>query len=303
MNRRFLMMQGRRFARVITPTLGAELVSNGDMETGSPPTGWTALASAALASVEDERTGGAGSKSIGVTHNGTSNPGGRVAVTTVAGAWYQLIWWRKNIDASHTNGYLLKSDGSVVIVTFPSNTSTSWVRQLGTGHAGNWTASAVWCFAITSTLARSGRFDDVSVKQITGVLGTRNFTTSTGDCIVKAKVKVTALTQIGFWINVDDPSNPQNGVACHVDGAKVYLERIVGGVWQTANISATQAWTDWDELKVIKTGTTYQVYRNSVQVGTDQTISDAGVINNNNHRQFSTYAGNEFQTFQVLPNP
>ena len=52
-------------------------------------------------------------------------------------------------------------------------------------------------------------------------------------------------------------------------------------------------------LRVIKDATKYRVYYNNALVGSEQTISDAGIIDNTIHGLFSTYSGNSFDNFTL----
>ena len=85
---------------VNTPTLGGELVVNGNMESGSPPSSWTAL-SATLSAEADERPGGSGTKSLQVARNGgTANAYQIIGNKVASGEWVQYRVWHKRINAA-----------------------------------------------------------------------------------------------------------------------------------------------------------------------------------------------------------
>jgi hypothetical protein len=87
----------------------------------------------------------------------------------------------------------------------------------------------------------------------------------------------------------------------HRGDGKVYLDKYVGGT-RTNLIATTAAYVAGATVRVVKNGTTYQLFYNNVQIGTDQTISDAGIISNTIHGLFSTYSGNTLDTVTIT-NP
>ena len=78
------------------------------------------------------------------------------------------------------------------------------------------------------------------------------------------------------------------------------LVRCVAGVY-TDIISASVTYAAGATLRVIKDGTSYSLYYNNIQVGTTQTISDAGIVDNTIHGLFSTYSGNTLDNLVIYP--
>jgi len=78
------------------------------------------------------------------------------------------------------------------------------------------------------------------------------------------------------------------------------LEKNVAGTYTTVQSTAV-TYSAGATLRVIKDGTKYRVYYNNALVGTEQTISDAGIISNTKHGLFSTYSGNTFDNFTLWP--
>lgn len=87
----------------------------------------------------------------------------------------------------------------------------------------------------------------------------------------------------GVVLNLDSASNPQNYVIAWISGSYVYLEKCVGGAFTTLLNIQSITWGAGKYLQVTKTGTTYKLYYDGIQIGADQTISDAGIISNTRH--------------------
>ena len=147
------------------------------MESGDPPSGWSAYLGATLSSVSDERTGGSGSKSMNATGGGSSIKALQSIGSASVGNLYKVTAWGKSIVA----GTFVRAtyDNSAKYVSVLTTTSTSWVSDTMyvTAH-GSGTV-----LGISLLSASQSRFDDISVKQVTA-LGTdalqlRNASTGT----------------------------------------------------------------------------------------------------------------------------
>jgi hypothetical protein len=279
---------------VIVPTLGSELVVNGDMETGNPPSSWPALNGAILDSVADERTGGSGSQSISATRGATNNTASNQTISVISGGWYHLSAWMRNISASNYP-YIWNGNftGNALF-----DTSTSWVNKFTSGRM----TSSSFSLSLQSVQSEGGevRFDDVSLKPLTLSSLFSTVSTSDSDVIADAGVTVVTGTQAGLVLNLDSTSNPQNFVIAYRDGGNVKLEKMVNGTYTTVQTTAS-TYVAGATLRVIKDGTKYRVYYNNALVGSEQTISDASIINNTKHGMFSTYEGNSFDNFTLFP--
>ncbi|MFH0924245.1 MAG: LamG-like jellyroll fold domain-containing protein [bacterium] len=130
---------------IITPT---NLVTNGDMEIGDPPTGWTAYASAILDGVADEKNGGSGTQCMQFTIGTHVTPVYRV-VTWEVGKLYKISGWVKNVSISGSGlnlyaqyPYSRSSNSASKNWTYkyfyitPSNTPTSVVGVSTSGSGG-----------------------------------------------------------------------------------------------------------------------------------------------------------------------
>ena len=156
-------------------TFGSELIVNGNMETGDPPSNWTSSADAVLSSVADERTDGAGAKSLNIAR-GTNNLVASQSVTTTARALYKTVGWHRNVDQDTGVRFFISATSTEV--SSPYYIDTSWAERVLFVNPGGATLNIA--LACASTGGKSGRFDDISVKQVLTP-------STTGATIVSAK--------------------------------------------------------------------------------------------------------------------
>lgn len=286
----------KRWASSISPQLTA-FGTNLDFEAGDPPTGWSAQNSAVLASVADPRTGSAGTKCISVT-NGAVNYGfAKQATTLPANTLVLSIAWIKSLAGLNPfrPGYVRITGAT----NFIDNTwgYDTWEKKFDVGRSEG-VNPYIGLWASANAAGQEWRFDDLEFYTMTlaSCLQTRR-RTPTGDFIVSQRLRVTPTSWIGFCLNMDS-ANPLNCVFAFVDGVNIYLDTCLNGVYTRYTTACT--WANDDELKVTKTGTTYKLYKNNTQVGTDQTINQAAINDNTLHMQFSTYGSNLFTSPFVL---
>lgn len=145
--------------------LGEELVTNGNMETGDPPTGWSSAYGSTLSSVSDERTGGSGSKSLNVLR-GVSNTSCNQQITVVSGGLYASSGWIRNVDS--VGGARLVMPG----IDTQYRKSTLWYNA----SAYHTLLSSTTSIDVPIHSSGNGRADDISVKQV--------LTPSTSGCLI-----------------------------------------------------------------------------------------------------------------------
>jgi len=277
---------------VITPTLGAELLTNGNMETGDPPTGWTAQSGATLSAVADDQSDGAQSLK---TLRGTTNDSARQNVTAVVGAWYRGYGYVKATGGTSSGALLLYSVSGLSALSVYS-TAQAWIAVECVALAPATTLSA---YTKTGAVANDEvRFDNLSVKPLTlascfaGAVDLHR-----KDALVDTTPTVVAGTQSGHAIWMDDASNPANFLLAYHDGTNVRLEKCIAGVY-TSLISAAAAYSAAATLRIVAVpiagGTNYSValYYNNVQIGTTQTVDNAAAAYGTNAAGFSTSGSN-----------
>lgn len=284
---------------VITPTAGSEILTNGNMESGDPPSSWTAISNT-LDGVADERTGGAGAQALDTLTSGAAFGRARQVITATVGTWYALAGYVKRIAGGSGRIAFVQSTGEIVIQQRTSS-SASWTLLDVTARAPV-TSMQVWLGNVTAASGEDHRFDDVSLKALT--LSTLFATINNGltHCDVSAKATLVAGTHAGVVANLDSVSSPANFVIAYHDGTSVYLDKCVGGTY-TNLISAAVAYSAGAIIRIVRpAGTnTFQLWYNGVQRGADQSVSDAGIVSNTRHGLFSAYDGNSLDDYACGP--
>lgn len=281
-------------ANVITPSL-TELLTNGNMETGSPPSNWTQNGTATLSSVADERTGGAGTKSLDIIASGTgSSQGAKQAIATPSiGIWLLVNAWLKKV-ATVQYAALQYADSGINASLL--STAITWTNKFSVARVSG-TGGTVYLFPYLSGPGEA-RFDDVSLKSMTHASTFSTISPGPGDVKVEAKVTLVAGTQAGVVANLDSASSPANFVLGYHDGTNVHLDKYVGGV-PTSLINQASTYVAGAILRITKNGTGYTLEYNGSAISTEKTISDAGIISNVIHGCFSTYSGNSLDNFSL----
>lgn len=259
-----------------TPTLNAELLTNGGMEgpyTGGVASGWSANGTVTASENTSDVHGGTSAQQLSNSSNTTNSisKAGLVA----ANKWYAFSAYAKRVSGS----------GSAFIFMNGSSSTTSnatYTLILGTSRA----TSAHTFFLAGNNATGVFLFDDVSVREITLSSLLSLHASPTPDVFVGADLIVTAGTQAGVALNWDSTSAPTNGIIAYHDGTNCKLEKCVAGVWTTV-VSAAATYSANARIIVSKIGTAYRLYYNNALVGSG-TISDAGIINNTLHGRFLT---------------
>lgn len=276
MNRaqKMVLLMGRNFAANIVPVVGpTELSPNVtlDVDTGwTKGTGWTIPGT------------GVASHAVSGGNDALSK-----ASTLTVGQWYRFSW---DVVARTGGGFWAgvgQPSGQI------RNAVGSYI------DIGRTTSTTLAFYANTTGV---GSIDNLSCKQITyaSCFKTQRRTAS-GNVIAEAAVTCLAGTQIGVAVNMDSATNPQNLLTAYIDGTKAYLdERVAGAAANLRNGAITYA--AGAKIRVEVSGNTAKLYYNGVQVGADVDITGKAYLGNTLHMQFSTYEGNAFGSFSVLPN-
>ncbi len=155
--------------------VGSELLTNGNMETGSPPTGWTAYNS----SVSADTSAHTGSQDLKITSNGGAQGVAYRGVTLTPGHYYNITAWVKNGSASAVSVYMADDQNSNNAVLYGLPSGADWTQYSGyfTAGAGTDTVSFVcngassYCFVDDVSIKEAG--DPLSVQgSLTGVSST-----------------------------------------------------------------------------------------------------------------------------------
>jgi len=272
-------------ARNVPATYGIDDISNGNFETGNPPTDWTDIAST-LAAVSDERTGGSGTKSLSVINAGAANGFAKQVLDYPDGTWVRLRLWVRRVTGNPFYG-LYESDDTKINTTGASSTSWGFKTLVSRLKGANCSVK----LSVNSTiLGDEARFDDVDVMPLTfsELCAFQKFPTS----YVTATIDISGSSfgQAGVAACWDSISNPQNGILAHVKGGDITLEKCVNGVWSRVIWTAvTQVVGGTLKLEISSSSGNLlcKIYYEDVQIGGNQTISDATIIGNTLHGLFA----------------
>ena len=281
------------------PTYGNNLIVNGTMETGSPPSNWTLVASATLASYAENRPGGSGSKSLELTRGTTDVSGVSDTVTGVSNQWYCATAWVKKLDG--TKGWI--SFNGVNSATANDNITTNWAQQVRCGIS----TSTSHSIRLNQTGAQGTKslFDDIEHRQVnlaSAISARDNGMTHTS---TKVRATIQQGSLCGVVCSLDSKTSPANMVVVLHNGYNVlYMFKCVAGTWTQLIYSNTVTYVAnaLIEVRRVSGTNTYQAYYNNAQVGTDQTIDDAGIISNTLHGMFNLWGSNILTQYSSLPS-
>lgn len=266
-----------------TPTLGAELLTNGgfDSWSGDNPVGWTVTAEDANNFVTQS---GSAARLVSPMVGQTALSAAQYSVATVGG------WYRYALDVT------------TLAAGFVSLRASAGLALVGRNSAGALLAtyratSGARGYEVWRTSAQSNDFtvDNATLRQITT---SSLFATIAGSSSTQtAAAKIAALTtstQAGVVSLLDSATSPANFLIAYHDGSNVRLEKCVAGTY-TSLISTAVAFSAGAQIEIRRpSGNTFQLWYNGAQRGVDQTVSDAGIINNSLYGLFSTYSDNTY---------
>lgn len=245
-----------------TPSLGSDLITNGGFAADTDWTkgaGWTITA--------------------GVASHASSSPSNLTQTIATLNTWYQIVW---TLTFTSGAGFLGWHGASNVFRT----TSGTFV------DSGRAVATALGVRAASTGV---GDIDNVSVKALTlnQLFVVKVGTTVTG------KPTLTAGNPAGLVAKLDSISSPANGIFAYHDGTNVVMLKLVSGTY-TQLISTAVTYSAGATMELRNpSGTTWQLWYNGSQRGTDQTISDASVVAGTLAGGFSTYSGNSIADLTV----
>jgi hypothetical protein len=276
-----------------TPTLGSELLTNGDMELDSS---WTDFATPTA----NERSSAqvrSGTYSRRWVSDGIGDGILSANFSMSAFVWYCLEGWLYTASLAIT---IARNNGAVADFTQTLTPGGTWtpirmgVRAISSG------SNAIRIQASTAGAANEHFADDFSVKAIS--LPSLFATIAGASSNQTAAAKIATLTtgiQSGVVALLDSASNPQNFLIAYHNGTSVLLDKCVAGTY-TNLITTTVAFTANAQIEIRRpSGNTFQLWYNGTQRGTDQTVSDAGIISNTRYGLFSTHSANTFSEFSL----
>ncbi len=283
-----------------TPTLGAELITNGGFETWTTNTNagtWTEYTFGDGVVRKDSTNVHGGSYSVALKYNaGVSEIYVLNNGNVTSGDTYQLAAWCRG---DGTASFRLGGDAAADRMTFAK--TTSYQQFFVVFRSGS--ASIPAFFGSSDTLY----VDDVSLKRITRIsaiatvnAGIANVDVSVGITGGKA---TTTYSDVGLIVSYADTANYVRASFDYTATTlSASLEKCVAGTWTTV-ITGAITYSAGAAIRVTKSGNNYSLYYNGTQVGSTTAINDAAIVSNTNHGCFSTYSGNTLDNFRVARFP
>jgi len=218
--------------------------------------------------------------------------------------WLSVSVFGKRL-VGYGNFAITKNFGDYSAITiFKSINTASYTSQTITGRtplSGNYKIN-IYAATDVSSDANSVLYDDATMKILTTSTLFRSLNVGSTNVLAQVAITRDIGSQTGLVLNLDNAETPANFAIAYLDGAGyVKLDKIVGGTYSNV-ISNAVTYVVGYTLRVVKDGTSYSVYYNGTQVGTTQTISDAGIVDNTIYGLFSTYSANKFDDFLVTDN-
>ncbi len=262
-------------AAVATPTLESELFTNGSFATDTNWTkdsGWTISAGQANHST--------------TTGNITQNVG-------TAGKWIKQVASIKSISgASASVSFIFGLNAQTGVSKTTAADNQVSINYRATGSLQGFRAGS------TTTCV----LDDASAKELT----TSDLFCTVGGLNNKANISVnmqfSADNPAGLVGWLDDYQNPANYILIYHTGAAVRMLKVVAGaITQLFSSTISQSAGAPLLMKGTRSGNSLilDATYNGVTVGTQQTVSDAGIVGNRRHGMFSTSNLNSLDSFAV----
>jgi len=290
-------------AAVNTPTAGGEDLSNGNMETGDPPTGWPSYSGANLQvdGVADERTGGAGAQSLDILNLAVVYGYAKQALDNGSGIWMALGGYGKRINSNPA--LILTTSGGTSLGSKVLDTSGSWTYGYFVARTSG-AACVFRCAQQANTNGANCRFDDVTAIPLT--LSTLLCTTPINYFNAAVSVGITfdagSGVQAGLILNLDSTSSPANFILvyCNRVDNKIYVDECVAGTYTNKAATAYTYAAGAALLARKSSPTTVSVTYNSAAVGTAITVTSN---TNKLFGMFSTGSATQaqFDNFSLVP--
>lgn len=283
-----------------TPTLGSELLTDSALENWSSATNATSWTETVSGSSTVNRE-------ASVVHSGTyaarldvdssaSNVAIGQNVSATIGKWYQLSGWLRSSLA--TGGIARMFPVNTSMADAPFDLTDQWVQYYATGRA---TSATITPSVLRRTGAGSQSIyaDDLTLKEI-----------PLADMIASVDAEEPGLAcgvaipqyypyvQAGIISHWDGSNNFILGIK-HSTAARLY-KCVAGTYTQLISASAAYVVGSAPRIEVRRpSGNTFQLWWNGAQLGTDQTISDAGIVDNTRYGLFSSINIVRFARFRL----
>jgi len=276
-----------------TPVPGSDVWTNGNMETGSPPTGYTA-SNATLTADGDAHGGSQALKVVSTAGGGNAIQN----VTVIKDTWYVVDRWIKKLigvaDHLFTVGVFSALGAGIPYHVAPAS-YTEYISDILT--SGTTVTNNLRSFNNADSIL----WDDITFKRLTWSELINVIDFGNANLNVKAYVHYSANRPVGVVSNADSKTNPKYMVFAIVAGRSgVYrgaMFAMLNGVC-TQLIDEAITYADGEAPEIRKTAADiYQLWYNGAQVGADKTVTDATLNAGTLYGLFSTGGGSRVDSF------
>jgi hypothetical protein len=223
--------------------------------------------------------------------------------TLSAGVWHLLRAWMKKVSGENSRKITLNLNASPYTV-YLDNTFSNSANYVNT--VGSFLSVGIPLYiTLNSQYNVSSLYDDISLVPIT--LASQFSTLNLGaiGITTQSSITLTDKTQAGLGLFINSNSSPTAGIiVCH-DGTTLKTYKFTSETaWSLlAGASGACVYGAGRIVKAVIRRTTGHVYLtafyNDVQIGAEQDITDAAIVDNTNHGLFSTYNLNSFDNFRA----
>jgi len=217
------------------------------------------------------------------------------AQTTPIRAWTGATWSIDTNQVKNTPSLGAEEAGGNLTVD-------NWYQITATQVNHFFAGCAIWdCFRASAATALDA---NNKVQQITLVDMFATFETGTPSILMSNTVTLDAGVQAaGVITNLDDPAAPANFLVAYHNGTNARLSKCVAGAY-TSIINNAAAYAAGQVLRIHtrRDGANLKVrlYYNENFIGAEETIADAGIVDNTIHGQMSTNPPNRLDNFQLF---
>lgn len=281
-------------ALAITPTQEGDIVLNGDMEAGDPPTSWSTYHGTRTRETTIIHSGSASLKFVSLDTNASAIQN----LTTVAGKWYLISFWGYG-DANASRIEFVRSGTPYTIYTFLALANGVWTNALMVGRVDD---TATQLRGWTNVNGATMYLDDAVVYPLTLATLFSSLQISTVNVVVDCEVSVrTPGTQCGLVARLDSAVTPANFILAYFNGdGYVKCEECVSGVYTALMSPAVKVWSAGDYLRLDLSGTAWRLYHiTAAGIASLLGSGTTNVVTGNLCGGFSTYAANRINSLVV----
>ena len=278
-------------ALVNTPTLGADMFDAGAGTFASGTYAWSPYSPNTVTNVGNKLvvTFVSGGDSDGATE--ALNSAADLNANLVVNTWYALQF-DANVNAGASVGFRSKTLGATYDTVVTSETPVTINHRWRALHA---TTNVIHNRDMAS--GKIATWDNITLKPLTLSSLFTSISESTPDVVASVDLVLTAGTQAGLVLCLDDATTPANFIIVYCDGTNVIVDKCVAGTY-TNVLSGAVTYGAGYMLRVDINDGVGRVYYNNLLVGTF-TVADAGVKDNVLHGLFSTYSANSIDNYNI----